>query len=301
MGGVLMLTFGHVGLCGDRPGDRQAIPGMIQVLKNGQHRIQIGANKNLFDWTYIDNVVHAHLLAASKLDDSVPLSAFQTYLKPICKTNPRRTIPTSRTILADEDGVGDDVELLEFSSSSIKSEVSPKEAVSRSADDLEGELDSPLPAKRTKWDQWASVSASINYPEGIVPVAGEAFFITGGEPVFFWDFTRAVWKAYACSTHVKDKNLDPMSSSVWVIPKFLGVFLALLAQLWCTITRKPAGLTTSKVRYACATRFYNIEKARVVLGYEPPVGVMEGITRAVEVKPHFFAFLSRACYRWFVC
>ncbi|EGG05542.1 uncharacterized protein MELLADRAFT_36679 [Melampsora larici-populina 98AG31] len=173
------------------PGDRQAIPGIIQVLKNGQHRIQIGSNKNLFDWTYVDNVVHAHLLAATRL-------------------------------------------------------------------------------------------------EGIVPVAGEAFFITGGEPVYFWDFTRSVWKAYATSEHLQEtKDYQPIPSFLWIIPKFLGVLLALLAELWCKVLQKPAGFTTSSVRYACATRFYNIEKARVVLGYEPVVGVEEGISRAVEVKISF--------------
>lgn len=264
------------------PGDRQAIPGIIQVLKNGQHRIQIGSNKNLFDWTYVDNVVHAHLLAASRLGESVPLSAFSTYLKPICKSNPRRTIPTSRTIATEDDSLVDDVELLDFSSSSVKSESSPKEPNASWVSDLEGELDTPLPAKRTKWDQWANVSTTFMYPDGIVPVAGEAFFITGGEPVYFWDFTRSVWKAYAASKHVQKKDYQPIPSFIWVIPKFLGVLLAMLAELWCKILQKPAGFTTSSVRYACATRFYNIEKARVVLGYEPPVGVAEGISRAVE-------------------
>ncbi|KAH9821653.1 3-beta hydroxysteroid dehydrogenase/isomerase family-domain-containing protein [Melampsora americana] len=258
------------------PGDRQAIPGIIQVLKNGQHRIQIGSNDNLFDWTYVDNVVHAHLLAATKLGESVPLSAFSTYLKPICKSNPRRSIPTSRTITTE-----DDVELLEFSSSSAKSEGSPQEPNASWISDLKGELDTPLPAKRTKWDQWANVSTSFMYPEGIVPVAGEVFFITGGEPVYFWDFTRSVWKTYASSKYV-NQAYEPIPSFVWRIPKFLGVLLAMLAELWCKVLQKPSGFTTSSVRYACATRFYNIEKARVVLGYEPPVGVAEGISRAVE-------------------
>ncbi|KAG0148515.1 hypothetical protein CROQUDRAFT_714496 [Cronartium quercuum f. sp. fusiforme G11] len=255
------------------PGDRQAIPGIIQVLKNGQHKLQIGPNQNLFDWTYVDNVVQAHILAGERLGEQVELEAFGTHPGPISLTNPRRQVPTSRSMSEDED-----VELVEFSSSNA-SEPSPGGFM---ADDLlAGALDERLPAKRTKWDQWASVSSALNHPNGTVSVAGQAFFITGGEPVFFWDFTRAVWIAYA--TLHPELELGPgLASPPWVIPKFLGVLLAILAQAWCSLVGKPPGFTPAKVHYACASRFYNIEKARVVLGYEPAVGLAEGIRRSVE-------------------
>ncbi|QPG73526.1 erg26, C-3 sterol dehydrogenase [Brettanomyces nanus] len=51
------------------PGDRQLVPGLRQVLKNGQTKFQVGNNDNLFDWTYVGNVADAHVLAAQKLLD----------------------------------------------------------------------------------------------------------------------------------------------------------------------------------------------------------------------------------------
>ncbi|KAL8278088.1 hypothetical protein RQP46_009548 [Phenoliferia psychrophenolica] len=55
------LRFG--GIFG--PGDRQVLPGFIKVYHDGQTSFQMGQNLNLFDFVYISNVVHAHLLAAS--------------------------------------------------------------------------------------------------------------------------------------------------------------------------------------------------------------------------------------------
>lgn len=49
------------------PGDRQLVPGLLNVSRLGQSKFQIGDNNNLFDWTYAGNVAHAHVLAAEKL------------------------------------------------------------------------------------------------------------------------------------------------------------------------------------------------------------------------------------------
>ncbi|KAK9383338.1 3-beta hydroxysteroid dehydrogenase/isomerase family-domain-containing protein [Kockiozyma suomiensis] len=51
------------------PGDRQLIPNMVQVGYTSGTRFQIGNNWNIFDFTYIGNVAHAHVLAAQKLLD----------------------------------------------------------------------------------------------------------------------------------------------------------------------------------------------------------------------------------------
>ncbi|GMG36340.1 unnamed protein product [Ambrosiozyma monospora] len=53
------------------PGDRQLVPGLRTVLKNGQTKFQVGDNNNLFDWTYAGNVADSHVLAAKKLLDPV--------------------------------------------------------------------------------------------------------------------------------------------------------------------------------------------------------------------------------------
>ncbi|KAK9479221.1 3-beta hydroxysteroid dehydrogenase/isomerase family-domain-containing protein [Lipomyces japonicus] len=51
------------------PGDRQLVPGMLDVLKTNGTVFQLGDNFNLFDFTYIGNVAHAHVLAGLALLD----------------------------------------------------------------------------------------------------------------------------------------------------------------------------------------------------------------------------------------
>jgi sterol-4alpha-carboxylate 3-dehydrogenase (decarboxylating) len=48
-------------------GDVQVLPPMVKAAKEGQSRFQLGANENMFDFTYVGNVAHAHLLAAAGL------------------------------------------------------------------------------------------------------------------------------------------------------------------------------------------------------------------------------------------
>jgi len=37
---------------------------MVKAAKSGQSKFQLGPNDNLFDFTYVGNIAHAHLLAA---------------------------------------------------------------------------------------------------------------------------------------------------------------------------------------------------------------------------------------------
>ncbi|KAK9368261.1 3-beta hydroxysteroid dehydrogenase/isomerase family-domain-containing protein [Lipomyces kononenkoae] len=66
--GLKTCTLRPSGLFG--PGDRQLVPGMLAVMKTNGTMFQLGDNLNLFDFTYIGNVAHAHVLAAQKLLDS---------------------------------------------------------------------------------------------------------------------------------------------------------------------------------------------------------------------------------------
>jgi len=43
------------------------IPRTLAVLRDGRTGFQLGDNSNLFDYTYVGNVAHAHILAAGKL------------------------------------------------------------------------------------------------------------------------------------------------------------------------------------------------------------------------------------------
>jgi sterol-4alpha-carboxylate 3-dehydrogenase (decarboxylating) len=63
--GLLTIALRPSGIFG--PKDGQGSLAMAQAAKRGQWRVYIGANDNLFDMTYVDNVAYAHILAAEKL------------------------------------------------------------------------------------------------------------------------------------------------------------------------------------------------------------------------------------------
>lgn len=43
------------------------LPGLLRAYRNGNTKVQMGDNRNLFDFTYVGNAAHAHLLAAHAL------------------------------------------------------------------------------------------------------------------------------------------------------------------------------------------------------------------------------------------
>lgn len=105
------------------------------------------------------------------------------------------------------------------------------------------------------------------------PAAGEAFFITSGEPIEMFTFARRVWYEYN-------------GYKAWfniVIPLWLGLFLGFCNEcLYALVGKKAEGFHRANVVYATATRYHNIDKAKRLLGYQPVVGVDEGIKRSVQ-------------------
>jgi sterol-4alpha-carboxylate 3-dehydrogenase (decarboxylating) len=77
-----------------------------------------------------------------------------------------------------------------------------------------------------------------------------------------------------------------------VLPKTIGLAAASGAEWFGWLTGKEPTFTRFKVTFSCTTRWHNIEKARRVLGYEPEVGVEEGIKRMVEVGFYFLSSLG---------
>ncbi|GAA5905770.1 hypothetical protein JCM8208_000891 [Rhodotorula glutinis] len=256
-GGLLTVAIRPAGIFG--PGDRQAIPGMMAVLKSGKTKFQVGTNQNLFDWTYVDNVVHAHLVAAERLALTVPLSVLAERLVPVELTIPRRQLPTSvfrpESLLAAE-----------------------KELDPSFENDTKG--DEPLIAARNRYDPYFPDGleerlelepAADGTTPGELAIAGQAFFVTNGEPVPFWDFPRALWATY--NGHV--------APYVVPLPAAVGLAIAGVAETVMGWLGKTPNMTRGKIVYSTVDRYYNIEKARRILGYEPIVGVEEGIKRAV--------------------
>lgn len=64
-GKMLTVAIRPAGIFGE--GDVQVIPPMLKAYEKGQTKFQLGTNTNLFDFTYVGNVAHAHILAAVAL------------------------------------------------------------------------------------------------------------------------------------------------------------------------------------------------------------------------------------------
>jgi sterol-4alpha-carboxylate 3-dehydrogenase (decarboxylating) len=215
----------------------------------------MGDNLNLFDWTYVDNLVHAHLLAAEKLGTAVPRSVFDERHGPVNATLGRRELPTS---------------VHRVDGNWLEGEQPP-------AHSGEADVDAPLPASRNRFDQFFSASqgAPGNDTGDSIPIAGQVFIVTNGEPTPFWSLPRYVWRS--TNGHV--------APHTFVLPRSVGLFVATLWEFGaklCGINPEP--FTSTKIRYMCASRYFNIEKARKLLGYEPIVGLEEGVKRTIEVN-----------------
>lgn len=62
---MLTAAIRPAGIYGE--GDLQNIFHMVNIYEQGKTNVQVGDNTNLFDFTYVENVAHGHLLAARAL------------------------------------------------------------------------------------------------------------------------------------------------------------------------------------------------------------------------------------------
>lgn len=167
-------------------GDVQLLPKMVTAYHKGQTKFQIGDNTNLFDFTYVENVAHGHVLAVQAL--------LQTH-----------KLPTQ-----------------------------------------------PLDYER---------------------VDGEAFFITNGQPVYFWDFARQVWKEAGDTLPLEQ---------VWHLSEGFALTIGAILENVFWVMGKTPNLTRQQVRYSTMTKYHSIDKARRRMGYSPIVSLDEGIRRGVK-------------------
>ncbi|KAK4237859.1 sterol-4-alpha-carboxylate 3-dehydrogenase, decarboxylating [Achaetomium macrosporum] len=62
---LLTCAIRPSGIMGE--GDTMVLYHLINIYRQGRSNVQVGDNDNLFDFTYVENVAHAHLLAARAL------------------------------------------------------------------------------------------------------------------------------------------------------------------------------------------------------------------------------------------
>ncbi|KAK0535842.1 erg26, C-3 sterol dehydrogenase [Tilletia horrida] len=302
---LLTVALRPAGIFG--PNDRQALPGFFDVLKTRRTNFQIGNNENLFDWTYVDNVAHAHLLAADKLGAPALLGAGAAGGAGADGARELGTVHLADPVLGDDEKKSARARKVP-TSEDRPSPPAPSKDYARllpstlSPETLASNLD-VRPVIRNRFDQFwsyirtqeAAQSQQASEKSGgdgadSLGVAGQTFFITNGAPVPFWDFPRALWFRYFAQaqasgalTAEQAKKYSPTpAAKAFVLPKQLGLVLASAAEAFGAISGRTVLFTRFKVTYTASARYHNIEKARRVLGYEPIVGMEEAINRSVE-------------------
>ncbi|KAJ1918212.1 erg26, C-3 sterol dehydrogenase [Mycoemilia scoparia] len=104
----------------------------------------------------------------------------------------------------------------------------------------------------------------------IKEVGGEAFFITNDDPIGMWSFMRMLWSA------VGDTRGPKLIIPTWLA----GIILVVLRFL------SSIGLVKHEVPFVFGMtftdRYFNISKAKRLLGYTPRVSYAEGVPIAVE-------------------
>jgi len=90
--------------------------------------------------------------------------------------------------------------------------------------------------------------------------------------VYFWDFPRAIWAAYA--GHVAPSHIK--------LGKGLGLASAWAAEWYAWLANKEPGLTRFRVNYATTHRYFNIKKAKALLGYHTLYSLHEGVEKSVQ-------------------
>ena len=107
-------------------------------------------------------------------------------------------------------------------------------------------------------------------------VEGEAFNVTNGEPIPFWDLA------------IKTSNMlgQPLSHDEIVsIPKVVGLIIGFLSEwlVWLfSFGKRNSAMSVSAVKYTFLTHTMNMDKAKTRLQYRPRFSLQEGLERTVD-------------------
>ncbi|KAF1996066.1 C-3 sterol dehydrogenase/C-4 decarboxylase-like protein [Amniculicola lignicola CBS 123094] len=101
--------------------------------------------------------------------------------------------------------------------------------------------------------------------------AGEAIFITNGEPIAFRNLCVAIWKEF-----------DHFPRFEFTIPKSLAWWLGYGSEWLSWATGSEGTFSRGAVKEATRTCYASIAKARRVLGYEPKVSLPDGLRTSCQ-------------------
>ena len=111
--------------------------------------------------------------------------------------------------------------------------------------------------------------------------AGEAFFISNDEPVYFWDFLASIWAQFG---HVPAFRIH--------IPVALAWFVAVIMEIITWFTGGAATLDRGSLKDGIGTRYSDNSKAKQILGYKPKVGLAEGVRQSCDAYKKILATQS---------
>ncbi|KAK5134284.1 hypothetical protein LTR08_006713 [Meristemomyces frigidus] len=103
--------------------------------------------------------------------------------------------------------------------------------------------------------------------------AGQAFFISNQEPVYFWDFLAFVWVQFG---HSPGRKIH--------IPTGVALGFGTLLEWYSWLTGAVATMDTGSVKDGIKTAYSNNDKAKMILGYVPRVRLAAGVRLACEVR-----------------
>ncbi|KAI8913533.1 3-beta hydroxysteroid dehydrogenase/isomerase family-domain-containing protein [Gorgonomyces haynaldii] len=106
-------------------------------------------------------------------------------------------------------------------------------------------------------------------------VGGQAFIVTNDQPVFFWDYPSALLDGLGYKGI--QRTTIPLSVG-FALAYMVDAFVALLSPF---VVLHPT-LTAFRIKVVSGTRYFNINKAKTILGYKPIVPYEEAIRRTVE-------------------
>lgn len=120
------------------------------------------------------------------------------------------------------------------------------------------------------------IDAMLRADERLAPgstVAGQAYFITNGEPMGFWDFVEIFLEKFGAK---------PLIGSV---PYPVAYGIAAVVEGFDTLRGgtlgQEDGFTRFAIKYMCTDHYFSIAKAKRDLGYDPKVSIREGIERTI--------------------
>ena len=108
-------------------------------------------------------------------------------------------------------------------------------------------------------------------------VDGEAFNISDGAPILYWNLVRTVWFAAGDKTQLRDIKIIP----AWVA-FIMADFIEWVYWLFTLNWKKPQTINRYTVEFCVNTHTYDIGKAKKRLGYNPVVDLKGEIQKAVD-------------------